>query len=311
MEEENLLTQCFPFLQRLGTQEYDYQFDANDLERAEVFQQWMESIEENDMQSHLEAAGLSAHEMHWLCAFLEMCPRLQQHKQQAGGDAYYPFRQRLEYLERSIGYFLTCGIMRRRDDAEVLLLSEYVLEHPHYLSLVEKLLAHVNEEVGGDPAPSLQRHEVVLLYEFRLQLLKYGEASLIPADCRKPTTVVREEWLYAFKRGQSMFDEPPATMGKWILFASAEEIDLLWKRIARGTSTGMLGIRAKVSTARPKKTKHTQEYILYVYTQDAGNQEDIMRVRSRLREMGVVQEIAYRQEKAPSKEARQHNLYVL
>jgi hypothetical protein len=182
---------------------------------------------------------------------------LQEHAKEAVSEGYYPFRQRLETLEGSINYSLACGIMRPSDDHELLLIAEVAQENPLYLSLAEKILAEVNAEVGGDPAPEMTRQDWILLYELRLQLLKYGHAYVCPSDYRKPSTVTQEEWLFAHKRRQTFIEQTnKATIGKWIIFVPSDKVDKLWKKTARATSEGQLGIAAKVSTAKPKKTKH-------------------------------------------------------
>jgi hypothetical protein len=183
-------------------------------------------------------------------------------------------------------------------------------ENPLYLSLAEKALAHVNAEVGGDPAPKMTRTDLILIYELRLLYLKYGVEFICPSDYRKPSEVKREEWLLAQQRGTSFTSRNRAKTGRWTIFASTSDIDQLWKRISRATTNGQLGIAAQVSTARPKKTQHTQEYVLYVYTKDYQDQDDVFRVRSSLATLGVTQQITYRPEKSSSKDAKPQAIYT-
>jgi hypothetical protein len=311
---EQLFKVCKPLMRKLGEEDYDYQFDVLDLAVIPALDQLLTqlaSCTDLDSLSDSVLSDIVPYDLLWLHAFSDMRVILREHAKQAPSEAYYPFRQRLKTLERGIDEFLACGILRPSDDYELLLIAEVAQENPLYLSIAEKMLAIVNAEVGGDPAPEMTRQEWILLYEFRLQLLKYGHESVCPSDYRKPSTVIQEEWLYAHKRGQTfIMQENKAVMGKWIIFVSADEVDRLWKKIARATSEGQLGIAAKISTAKPKKTKHTYDFVLYVYTQDYHDQQDVFRVRSRLTELGITQEIVYRQECPSSKEAKQQNLYV-
>lgn len=299
-------------MKKLGTEEYDYCFDPIDLATLPLFDQVIErfsTYSKFEFSQYSNPSWMFQHELLWLYAFSNMRVILQEHTKQTASEAYYPFRQRLEALEHDIRYLLATGILRASDDVEVLLLPELALENPLYLSLAEKQLALIHSQVGGDPAPEMTRGDFILLYELRLQILKEGSSSVCPSDYRKPSKVTREEWLYAHKRGQIYVDQTQE-IGMWTIFASQGEIDSLWKHSARATSAGELGIAAKVSTARPKKTKHRHEFVLYVYTQDYRDQQDIFRVRSRLAEFGVTQEITYRQNCSSSKLSKPQVLFV-
>ncbi len=68
------------------------------------------------------------------------------------------------------------------------------------------------------------------------------------------------------------------------------EIDLIWERISHKTQRGILGIAAKVSTKFQKK----QQHVICVYTDDYFNSEEILRVREKLRDIGIQEQIYYK-----------------
>lgn len=82
--------------------------------------------------------------------------------------------------------------------------------------------------------------------------------------------------------------------GKWLIFLPLEEVDDAWKKVRDATWRGELGISAKVSTAKPNPDSRDNMKVIYVYTPDWRDEEDVMRVRERLRELGFVDRIGYK-----------------
>jgi hypothetical protein len=82
--------------------------------------------------------------------------------------------------------------------------------------------------------------------------------------------------------------------GKWLIFLPDDKVDGLWRRVRDATAAGELGISAKVSTAKPNPESRDERKVIYVYTRDWADEADVMRVRRRLREMGVVDRIGYK-----------------
>ncbi|MBP1928620.1 hypothetical protein J2741_001167 [Methanolinea mesophila] len=82
--------------------------------------------------------------------------------------------------------------------------------------------------------------------------------------------------------------------GKWLIFLPPEEVDDAWKKVRDATWRGELGISAKVSTAKPNPDSRDNMKVIYVYTPDWRDEEDVMRVRERLRGLGFVDRIGYK-----------------
>jgi nuclear transport factor 2 (NTF2) superfamily protein len=55
-----------------------------------------------------------------------------------------------------------------------------------------------------------------------------------------------------------------------------------------------LGISAKVSTAKPNPDSRDNRKVVYIYTKDWADEEDVLRVREKLRELGFVDRIGYK-----------------
>lgn len=83
--------------------------------------------------------------------------------------------------------------------------------------------------------------------------------------------------------------------GKWLLFVKRDDVDEVWDKIVRAVKQGRLGYLAKVSTARPNPLAHRPgKHVICVYTSDASDRDDIMRVRGELRALRFVAPIAYK-----------------
>lgn len=313
MEKEslqNIVAACRPFMQKCIQQEYDYQFDEHDLSFLPSVTYLFEHLHlySEEEVSHLIVAEHLAEEIIWLKAFYDMRHDLMEAAKKKPHMPWYPYHSRLQAFENTITYFSATGIIRWRDDRELFALSTLVYEYPFYLSLAEKLVAHVHEEVGGDKAPELTREDLILLYELRLGLIRDGILSVCPTDYRKPSTSLTTDWLLAQKRDIyfEMLDQDK--LGKWILFASHDEIDRLWRKIALATTKGQLGVAAKSSTANPQKTKHQHAYVIHVYTENYQDTETILSVREHLKLLGVVQPLAYRRHRSSEKPS---DLYMI
>lgn len=79
-------------------------------------------------------------------------------------------------------------------------------------------------------------------------------------------------------------------VGKWLIYRDKSGIDDVWKTIARGTFDGELGKSAKVSTAM----QNNRRYVICIYTENYLDLEDVMRVREKLKLLGVTEKLCYK-----------------
>lgn len=77
--------------------------------------------------------------------------------------------------------------------------------------------------------------------------------------------------------------------GKWLVYASDDNINKVWQDIAKATIEGKLGVEAKVSTSKAKPS-----YVICIYTSDFLDKKDVMRVRKVLYEMGFKNKLSYK-----------------
>ena len=82
--------------------------------------------------------------------------------------------------------------------------------------------------------------------------------------------------------------------GKWLIFQEPDLTDAAWKKVRDATVALELGISAKVSTAKPNPDSRDNRKVIYVYTPDWAKEEEVMRVREKLRELGFVDRIGYK-----------------
>ncbi|MDN7025059.1 DUF1917 domain-containing protein [Methanoculleus sp. FWC-SCC1] len=82
--------------------------------------------------------------------------------------------------------------------------------------------------------------------------------------------------------------------GKWLIFVDPADADAVWRRVRDETSAGRLGISARVSTAKENPDARDGRTVIYVFTRDWSDEADVMRVRERLRELGVTDRIGYK-----------------
>lgn len=87
--------------------------------------------------------------------------------------------------------------------------------------------------------------------------------------------------------------------GKWLIFVPLKQLDEKWAIIARETESGQLGIAAKAATAKLNDlSKNQWVKVICVYTYDSADQEDVMRIRERLRVLGFSKKLSYKTDQA-------------
>jgi hypothetical protein len=82
--------------------------------------------------------------------------------------------------------------------------------------------------------------------------------------------------------------------GKWLIFLEPDIIDGAWKKVRDATVAGELGISTKISTAKPNPESRDNRKVIYIYTKDWADEADVMRVRTKLKDLGFVDRIGYK-----------------
>ena len=87
--------------------------------------------------------------------------------------------------------------------------------------------------------------------------------------------------------------------GKWLLFVDRKDVDEVWAKIVPAVKGGRLGHLAKVATACPNSlARKANKHGICVYTADAEDRQDVLRVREELRRLGFVARISYKPDAA-------------
>ena len=109
-----------------------------------------------------------------------------------------------------------------------------------------------------------------------------------------PTKTTLMYWIVQDAPDVATGETDDEMAGKWLIFLQDDRVDELWRKVRNATASGQLGISAKVSTAKPNPESRDERKVIYVYTRDWADEADVMRVRERLREMGVIERIGYK-----------------
>lgn len=137
-----------------------------------------------------------------------------------------------------------------------------------------------------------KREESVANMKLRtLILTSFGKHAIVP-DTSRRVVVVGDELEIPVKENDidNVAKESGLVFGKWLIYASPENTNEVWKTIASSTLKGELGVDAKVSTV----LQGTSEFVICVYTENYLDVNDAKRVRKKLAELGFTQRLYYK-----------------
>jgi hypothetical protein len=109
-----------------------------------------------------------------------------------------------------------------------------------------------------------------------------------------PTKTTQMYWIVLDAPGSAPEAIEDESAGKWLIFQEPDVVDAAWKKVRDATVALELGISAKVSTAKPNPDSRDNRKVIYVYTKDWADEEDVMRVREKLRELRFIERIGYK-----------------
>jgi hypothetical protein len=109
-----------------------------------------------------------------------------------------------------------------------------------------------------------------------------------------PSKTTQMYWIMVDAPGSAPEAIEDENAGKWLIFQEPDLVNESWKKVRDATVAGLLGISAKVSTAKPNPDSRDNRKVIYVYTKDWSAEADVMRVREKLRELGFTDRIGYK-----------------
>ena len=109
-----------------------------------------------------------------------------------------------------------------------------------------------------------------------------------------PSQATNEYWLFA-NRKKGTYPPHSENGGKWLIFVPMERVDKVWFKIKLATEEGMLGEMSKVATAKDNPNAiNSSIKVICVYSYDWTDEEDVMRIRQELRQLGITRKIPYK-----------------
>jgi Basophilic leukemia-expressed protein Bles03 len=118
-------------------------------------------------------------------------------------------------------------------------------------------------------------------------------ARLIHDSAATPSQIGGVYWIEA--KPQRAVQSPTSRAGYWSIPTTTSDVDALWEQIKHATENGILGYKAKVSTAPSPGKAGSEARLILVCTYDADDTDDVAHVREALRKMGITAELHYQQ----------------
>ena len=116
----------------------------------------------------------------------------------------------------------------------------------------------------------------------------------MPLSEDAPSKESEEPWIFAQCKLGS-YPRHTSRGGKWNVFVVSSRVDVVWADIKAALENGKLGSQAKVSTACPSSNSNDpNQSVICVYTYDGDDEEDVMRVREALRQLGITGKIGWK-----------------
>jgi hypothetical protein len=109
-----------------------------------------------------------------------------------------------------------------------------------------------------------------------------------------PSKTTQTHWIIQDAPDTSPRATEDENAGKWLIFLQPDQVDDIWKKIRDMTFKNTLGISAKVSTAMKNTDSRDERRVIYVYTANWEDEEEVMRVREQLRSIGITERIGYK-----------------
>jgi hypothetical protein len=134
-------------------------------------------------------------------------------------------------------------------------------------------------------------------------------SAIHPHPSPAPSQVTDAFFVHASPVGNDLTDEewfndtPKESRGgpgKWLIFRrNGTELDSAWDAICKAIESGRLATHAKCSTAKPNpNARDPDKGVICVYTDDAADEADVMRVREQLRGVGFTETLYYKADEA-------------
>lgn len=113
---------------------------------------------------------------------------------------------------------------------------------------------------------------------------------------KMPTQVTSDYWIWASRRDKS-YPEDTDRCGKWMVMVYTSEVDQVWTVIRDAVEQNKLGSSAKVATMKPNEHASNPDVkVICIYTYDSDDRDDLLRVLTALREIGILHRAYYKED---------------
>ena len=137
---------------------------------------------------------------------------------------------------------------------------------------------------------TVKKHSIVRSEQKKISNDFFSEAN--------PSEITETFWIYATRKN-GKYPKDTDKSGKWLIFVSLKNLDLVWSKIKIATEIGLLGDSSKAATAKNSPIAAKKDLkVICVYTYDFTDKKDVMRIREELRKIGVVNKIPYKTDQA-------------
>jgi len=91
-------------------------------------------------------------------------------------------------------------------------------------------------------------------------------AGILEGEGILPSKTTRMYWITQDAPGPASWGLDDEQVGKWLIFVPSDGADEAWRKVRDETARGLLGISAKVSTAKPNPDSRDERAVIYIYT---------------------------------------------
>ncbi|RDW68020.1 hypothetical protein BP6252_09416 [Coleophoma cylindrospora] len=106
----------------------------------------------------------------------------------------------------------------------------------------------------------------------------------VAAVITRATNKYREETV---RKIHELAAETKTTTGKWMLFVDPEDVNAVWRVVAKAVADNELGAMAKVAPADSEKTREAR--LICIYTYNFQDKEDVEKILRKMKSLGLIE----------------------
>jgi hypothetical protein len=131
------------------------------------------------------------------------------------------------------------------------------------------------------------------MHQLRLFQVRVRRKTVAERE-KRPSEVTDEHWLWAMPVQRKQNEDDSDLIGKWMVFASRDSVDLVWEKLSDAVRSGILSnctIATKVSTAARSTNP---SFAIMIYTSDYRDKKVVASCLSAIRQLGITGHLYYK-----------------